>query len=58
MRTYVRVREYGYTIAEHDGERPWPVREQRHEIVQLDDDAKFYENGQLIDTHASASRSS
>lgn len=35
------VREYGYTITEHDPDRPWIVRDQRHEIVQLDDGVEF-----------------
>ena len=37
------VREYGYTVSEHDPERRWIVREQRHEKVQLDDDVEFFE---------------
>ena len=37
------VRDYGYTVTEHDPQRPWIVRDQRHESVQLDDDAGFFE---------------
>jgi hypothetical protein len=39
----VFVQEYGYTVAEHDTERPWIVRDQRHETVQLDDGEGFFE---------------
>ena len=35
------VREYGCTVAQPDIERPWIVVDQRHETVQLDDDANF-----------------
>ena len=43
VRTYVRAREYGYTVTEHDTERPWIVRDQRHETVRLGDDVQFFE---------------
>lgn len=37
------MREYGYTVTEHDPERPWVVRDQRHETVQLADDVPFFQ---------------
>jgi hypothetical protein len=43
MRTYVRVREYRYTVTEHDLEKPWLVIGQEHRTVRLDDDANFFE---------------
>jgi hypothetical protein len=39
----VFVREYGYTVTENDPERPWVVRDQRHETVQLADDVPFFQ---------------
>jgi hypothetical protein len=38
----VFVRDYGFTVTEHDPERPWIVHDQRHETVQLDEQANFY----------------
>ena len=43
MRTYVRMREYGYTVIEHDTERRWIVRERRHETALLDDEMNFFQ---------------
>ena len=37
------MRKYSYTVSEHDPKRPWIVRDQRHELVQLDDDMEFFE---------------
>jgi hypothetical protein len=38
------VRIYRYTIAEHDGERPWIViGEIQHLTVELEDSRSFYE---------------
>jgi hypothetical protein len=37
------VREYGYTVTEHDAERPWIVLKQRHETVELDEHVTFLE---------------
>lgn len=37
------MREYGYTVTEHDPDRQWIVRDQRHETVKLDHGASFFE---------------
>jgi hypothetical protein len=37
------VREYGYTVTEHDADRPWIVRDQRHETVRLGDGMSFFQ---------------
>jgi hypothetical protein len=37
------VREYGYTVTEHDPERPWIVHDQRHETVRLDHGMSLFE---------------
>ena len=37
------MREYGYTVTEHDPDRPWIVRDQRHETVKLDYGMSFFE---------------
>jgi hypothetical protein len=37
------VREYGYTVTEHDPERPWIVLGSEHQTVELADDASFFE---------------
>lgn len=37
------VREYGFTVTEHDPEKPWFVVGQEHRTVRLDDDAAFSE---------------
>jgi hypothetical protein len=37
------MREYGYTVTEHDPERPWIVRDQHHETVKLDHGMSFFE---------------
>ena len=42
MRTYVRVPRYGYTVTEHDRERPWIVRGTEHYIVELDTGQDFF----------------
>jgi hypothetical protein len=36
------MREYGYTITEHDPDHPWIVRDQRHETVKLDHGINFF----------------
>lgn len=36
------MREYGYTVTEHDPDRPWIVRDQRHETVRLDAGMSFF----------------
>lgn len=43
MRTCVRVREYRYTVSEHDLEKPWLVIGREHRAVRLGDDASFFE---------------
>ena len=43
MRTYVPMREYGYTVTEHDPGRPWIVLDQRHERVQLGAGMNFFQ---------------
>jgi hypothetical protein len=40
---HVFVREYGYTVTEHDPERPWIIRNQHHHSVQLPDDELFFD---------------
>ena len=35
--------EYGFTLTEHDPERPWIVVGQEQRIVWLDDEARFFE---------------
>lgn len=37
------VREYSYTVTEHDLERPWIVRGREHQTVRLDDGVEFFE---------------
>jgi hypothetical protein len=37
------VREYGYTLSEHDPDRPWIVRSIEHRTVTLDDGVSFQE---------------
>jgi hypothetical protein len=37
------MREYGYTVREHDPDRPRIVRDQRHETVKLRDGMSFLE---------------
>ncbi|MGZ4303350.1 MAG: hypothetical protein ACXVSL_00575 [Solirubrobacteraceae bacterium] len=37
------MREYGYTVIEHDPARPWVIRGQSHETVQLEEDVPFFE---------------
>jgi hypothetical protein len=37
------VREYGYTVTEHDLQRPWIVLRSRHETVRLAEDVPFFE---------------
>jgi hypothetical protein len=39
----VFVPEYGYTVSEHDPDRPWLVTDQRHETIELEDDTSFTE---------------
>jgi len=42
MRTYVRVREYGHTITEHDADRPWIVLSSEHRTITLPDGLAFF----------------
>jgi hypothetical protein len=35
--------EHGYTLTEHDPERPWIVLRVEHRTVELPDGASFYE---------------
>lgn len=37
------VREFGYTVTEHDPERPWFIRSQQHLVVELSDDEEFFD---------------
>jgi hypothetical protein len=39
----VFVREYGYTVTEHDLGRPWIVVASEHQTVKLEDGANFFE---------------
>jgi hypothetical protein len=39
----VFVREYSFTITEHDAERPWIVLETSHQTIVLDDGIEFFE---------------
>jgi hypothetical protein len=36
------MREYRFTLLEHDAERPWIVVSQEHRTATLDDDADFF----------------
>jgi hypothetical protein len=36
------VPEYGFTLTQHDPERPWLVRGQEHRTVRLDGDEDFF----------------
>lgn len=37
------MRQYGYTVSEHNPNRPWLVTDQRHETVELEDSTSFTE---------------
>jgi len=37
------VREYRYTVTEHDPDRPWIVLDSEHRTVTLDDGVGFFE---------------
>lgn len=37
------VREYGFTVTEHDPDRPWIIRQREHHTVALEDGADFFE---------------
>lgn len=37
------MQTYGFTIAEHDRDRPWIILAQRHETVVLEDETSFTE---------------
>jgi hypothetical protein len=37
------LHEYGYTVTEHDAEQPWIVLNRRHETVELEEGAEFFE---------------
>lgn len=36
------VREYGFTLTEHDSAEPWLVVRQEHQTIALEDGASFY----------------
>jgi hypothetical protein len=36
------VRDYTFTLTEHDAARPWIVRRQEHRTATLEDDANFF----------------
>ena len=36
------VREYGFTITEHDPERPWMVLSSEHRTIKLPDGMNFF----------------
>ena len=43
MGTYVRLmREYGFTITEHDPDRPWMVLSSEHRTIKLPDGLDFF----------------
>ena len=37
------MREYRFTLTEHDRKRPWIVRSTEHRTVMLDEEASFFE---------------
>jgi hypothetical protein len=37
-----RHREYGFTVTEHDPDRPWVVLGSEHHTVTLDDGLEFF----------------
>lgn len=37
MRTYVRIRSYGFTITEYDPDRPWIILGYARHQAELDD---------------------
>jgi hypothetical protein len=37
------VPAYGFSVTEHDDERPWIVVQQRHETIELPDDVSFHD---------------
>jgi hypothetical protein len=38
-----RDREYGFTITDHDPDRPWIVRSSEHRTINLPDGQSFFE---------------
>jgi hypothetical protein len=38
----VFVREFAYTVTEHDPERPWIIRGREHHVVELEDGVEFF----------------
>ena len=38
----IRSLRYGFQLTEHDEKKPWLIVSQRHEEVELPDDAAFY----------------
>jgi hypothetical protein len=36
------VPEYGFTVTEHDPDRPWIIRGSEHQTMQLPDGLSFY----------------
>jgi hypothetical protein len=41
------VSAYGFTVTEHDGDRPWIVRDREHQHVELEDGVEFFAWGAL-----------
>lgn len=41
MGTDARMREYGFTVTEHEPERPWIVLGSEHRMVTVDDHVDF-----------------
>lgn len=37
------VRDYGFTVTEHDLDRPWTVLSREHRTVTLEDGTSFFE---------------
>ena len=42
MRTYVRMTEYGFTLTEHDPDRPWMVLSSEHRTIKLPNNVQFF----------------
>lgn len=36
------MRDYGYTLSEHDPGKPWLIIRREHRTVTLEDDEQFY----------------
>ena len=37
------MREFSFTVTEHDPDRPWIVRGSEHRTVKLDDSSSFFQ---------------